>query len=205
LIDRRFRGIQCHGLLKRASQSRFEDHMGAIRKHPIKLTAEKLRKHLRYDPDSGLFIRIKTSGPGRAGDVAGTVHKRGYLVISVCGEDHYAQRLAWLYMTGEWPEATVDHVDRNRLNNRWGNLRPATDEEQSFNKSAWRSKTSTRLVGAFRATGKDSDSAKPWRACIRFKGKLYHIGVYATDIEAHAAYMEAKAEMHGMGLERAIN
>lgn len=39
----------------------------------------------------------------------------------------------WAWMTGEWPIGDLDHRDRDKLNDRWNNLRPATEPQQAFN------------------------------------------------------------------------
>ena len=50
-----------------------------------KLTAERLRKRLRYDAETGLFTRRVGSGHAHAGDMAGSVHRTGYVRISIDG------------------------------------------------------------------------------------------------------------------------
>ena len=50
-----------------------------------KLTAERLRERLHYDAGTGVFTRRVGSGHARAGDMAGTVHRTGYVRISIDG------------------------------------------------------------------------------------------------------------------------
>lgn len=98
------------------------------------LTAARLRKLLSYDPETGAFTRlIDRAGKGgcaKAGTLAGSKDHRGYMTTAIDGRRYYGHRLAFLWMTGEWPKAGVDHIDRDRSNNAWGNLR---DVKQSFN------------------------------------------------------------------------
>jgi hypothetical protein len=88
-----------------------------------KLTAERLRKRLRYDAETGLFTRRVGSGHAHAGDMAGSVHSTGYVRICIDGGRYTAHRLAWLYVHGVWPSGQIDHINRNRSDNRIANLR----------------------------------------------------------------------------------
>lgn len=98
------------------------------------LNWEDLVYRLHYDPDTGNFkwknptnIRIKP------GDLAGNPHWKGYLVIGLHQKLYSAHRLAWFYMTGEWPNYEVDHINGIRDDNRWLNLRLATKNQNHYN------------------------------------------------------------------------
>jgi hypothetical protein len=81
---------------------------------------------IKYNPDTGEFTRN--------GKKAGWVNSNGYLVITVSGKDHRAHRLAYFLMTGSWPLKDMDHINGNRLDNRWINLREASRSQNLFNK-----------------------------------------------------------------------
>jgi hypothetical protein len=67
-------------------------------------TAEMLRAALHYDPLTGIFRHIKAKRGIRAGAIAGRrVSGKGYWQICINYQYFYAHRLAWLYVTGEWP------------------------------------------------------------------------------------------------------
>lgn len=100
------------------------------------LTPESLRELVKYDPDTGVFIRTVDQGRWKAGEIAGGPQNRGYLRIAVAGERHLAHRLAWLYMTGQWPQENVDHRNGVRTDNRWTNLRAATPKQNQMNRGA---------------------------------------------------------------------
>lgn len=155
------------------------------------LTAEMLRGLLHYDPETGVFTRLVQTTPAvRVGDVAGTVGRNGYVQIQVAGGLHYAHRLAWLYMTGEWPVAQVDHLDTNRINNRWTNLREAAPRLNSENRRKAQRNNISGLLGV-------SKFASRWEARIGVKGQQMRLGAFDTPEEAHQAYVAAKRRLHG--------
>jgi hypothetical protein len=86
------------------------------------VTYAEARAAVRYDPITGKFWSLKT------GEEVGYVNcqKSRYITVEVSGARVRANRLAWLLMTGEWPRWTVDHIDHNRQNNCWLNLRDVT-------------------------------------------------------------------------------
>ena len=59
--------------------------------------------------------------------------KGGHLRICVFGRRYQANRLAWLYMTGELPQGEVDHKDLDPTNDRWINLRDVTRKQNHEN------------------------------------------------------------------------
>jgi hypothetical protein len=108
--------------------------------------------------------------------------------IGVGAKVYYAHRLAWLYMTGEWP-TSVDHIDGDKANNAWSNLRHAEPKEQNQN-MAMRSDNTTGFKGVFRThTGK-------FAAQIHKDGKCHCLGSYVSPDEAYSAYLAAKARLH---------
>src|SRR6186713_1949490 len=99
-----------------------------------RLTQEELKQILSYSPETGEFSWLITnSNRAIAGSVAGSLFPTGYTAIQIRGARHLAHRLAWLYMTGKWPRFQVDHKDRCRSNNRWDNLRQATNTQNAHN------------------------------------------------------------------------
>ena len=91
------------------------------------LTANRLRKVLSYAPATGIF-RWKVSASTRApvGTIAGSKNGRGYHQIRIGGRPYSASRLAWLYMTGKWPNSEISYLNGKPSDTRWKNLREAT-------------------------------------------------------------------------------
>jgi len=151
----------------------------------------RLKEVLYYSPESGLFRWIApTSNRVKAGWLAGLVRKNGYVSINVDGRRYYAHRLAWLYMTGAWPPAQIDHIDRNPVNNAFRNLRLATPSENMQNTSKRRDNTSGYKGVTYR-----KDSGK-WHAQIRVKGENMGLGSYTSKIKAAQAYAIAASVYH---------
>jgi len=82
-----------------------------------KLSLERLKTLLTYDPLTGAFIRKVRCGRYRAGCRAGTLQSEGYDSITIDYEHHLSHRLAWFCMTGEWPPE-IDHENGARADNR---------------------------------------------------------------------------------------
>jgi len=98
------------------------------------LTVQELRRNLLYNPDTGEWIwLISQSNFIQAGRRAGNIVGGGYLQIRFKGVGYYSARLAWFYMTGEWPTDQIDHINRDRLDDRWINLRQATFGQNQAN------------------------------------------------------------------------
>ena len=157
-----------------------------------------VRQLLRYHPETGNFYWLVSRGRQAAGSVAGT-NKEGYITIKVMEQYQRANRLAWLFMTGEWPPKGmyVDHKNRQPADNRWTNLRLATDAENSANQSVRPDNTSGYPgVGFFKRTGR-------WFAYIHYtkpgcpKSTKVHLGYFATKAEAIAARKAAETQYFG--------
>lgn len=164
--------------------------IGTARAIP-ELTAERLRELLDYDPVMGVFTRrIGRRGTSAAGSKVGTMGGNGYLQAVVDGEQHYAHRLAWLHVTGNWPAAQIDHIDGDKSNNAISNLR---DVPQSVNQKNRRHAMSTNkssgLLGVSANRGR-------WQATIRIDGKHRFLGRFDTPEKAHEAYLDAKRKYH---------
>lgn len=147
---------------------------------------------LRYSPDTGAFHWA--SKPARriaVGSRAGYQSVNGYRAIKVLGSKYLEHRLAYFYMEGAWPPAEIDHRNRDRADNRWSNLRLASHVQNHQNRS---NKAGVHLPGV------QPTKAGNWAARIKLRGDAYHLGVFSSEVAAHAAYVSAKADMHPYSL-----
>ena len=156
------------------------------------ITAKRLRNLLAYDATTGIFVwRVTRSRKAPAGAVAGYVNQSGYRHIIVDGEEYKAHRLAWLHVTGKWARKRIDHADGDLNNNRFSNLREATHSQNLANSRLRRdNKVGLKGVCQERTTGR-------WMANINKDGRRHYLGLFDSPEEAHAAYCDAAARLHG--------
>ena len=133
------------------------------------LTIEQLKEVLDYNPDTGLFTWIKSTQQTKAGSVAGNKTNQGYIRISVKRKRYLAHRLAYLYMTGHFPENFIDHINHIRHDNRWTNLRDATSSQNQANQVNPKNNTSGYKGVSWHK------STKKWLAKIGYMNKDIYI------------------------------
>jgi len=140
------------------------------------LTQARLKGLLHYNPETGVFTRLVGSGSKRAGDISGSLMLNGYLSICILSKKNLlAHRLAFLYMEGALPPNQVDHINRDRADNRWTNLRHATSKENNRN---------TVNNVSFIGVNWDKRHGK-WKAiAARKEGKSRHLGNFKTHLAA---------------------
>ena len=114
-----------------------------------------------------------------------------YITIGINGIKYQSHRLAFLYITGEFPPSCVDHKDRNGLNNKWNNLRKA-NKTQNLANSKIRSDNTSGFRGVHFCK-----RDKRYQAYINFKNKRKNLGSYATAEAAHNAYIAAAENLFG--------
>jgi len=155
------------------------------------LTSKELRKLLKYDSNNGQFTWLVDRSNKKAGSVAGTINKLGYRQICIDYRLYTGHRLAWLYMTGDWPVDCVDHINGVPFDNRWSNLRQATMSENQHNRSkSKRNSSGVKGVSLCKATGK-------WTAQIMANREYHFLGKFKSIEEAKASYEQAANNLHG--------
>jgi hypothetical protein len=161
------------------------------------ITAERLREVLDYAPVAGIFTwkprpGLSTFNANRAGKVAtGNVDEKGYVRIEIDGKRYRAHRLAYLWMNGEWPNASIDHKDRNKADNRWDKLRLANPSQQAANQGlSRRNKSGCKGVYWDKERG-------VWRAIIEVNGRERNLGRFRDFEKAVAARRDAETRIFG--------
>jgi len=156
------------------------------------ITQSELKEVLEYNPDTGVFTWKKTvNSRAVAGSVAGTKMNTGYVRITIKQKMYTAHRLAYLYMTGNFPENFIDHINHIKDNNRWSNLRDATNSQNLANQVKPKTNTSG-YKGVYW-----NKVHKKWCAEIGYMKKKMHLGLYTTPQEAAEAYKKKAIEIHG--------
>ena len=157
------------------------------------ISLELLKQILHYEPETGVWTNRVRRGKLLAGSIAGRPDSEGYTILVISRKHYRSARLAWFYMTGVWPVLKVDHKDTVRKNDRWDNLRLATNAQNLANRPA-QSNNSLGVKGVyFRASCPNF----PYAAHIRVGGVGRLIGSFSTIEEARAAYLRAANEAFG--------
>ena len=150
----------------------------------------KLENHAKYDPSSGRIIWTKPlSNRVKSGDEAGKKNARGYKVFGFDGKTLYCHRAAWYLIYGYWPENDIDHINRDKSDNRIENLREATRTQNNGNVELLNSNSS-----GFRGVSFEKRREK-YAAYIWIENKKKHLGYFWNAELAANAYNEA-AKMH---------
>ena len=102
------------------------------------LTVERLKELLEYDPATGLFTNRVPRGNLTVDTPIGWENGKGYKRLKIDGGRYMAHLVAWLYMTGEMPKSKIDHKNGVTSDNRWDNLREATDLQNTYNKGLYK-------------------------------------------------------------------
>ena len=171
------------------------------------ITQEELKRALQYNPLTGTFFRLerpkedfaseqswKVHKYCHSGKLTGCLHRLGYITISIGANQYKAHRLAFLYMTGRHPKDGIDHINGVRDDNRWCNLREASQQDNCKNISV-RKNSKSGVVGVTPAGNK-------WTARIQTPKGCKNLGNYSTIEEAAQVRKEAEVlygyhENHG--------
>ena len=175
------------------------------------LTCGLLRLVLRYEPDTGklywrrrpvwLFRETRRSAASVcvgwnsrwAGAAAFTAQKDGYLAGRIFDRMYRAHRVMWVLQTGVWPEDEIDHINHDRSDNRWCNLRAVTKSQNQRNASISSNNTSG-VLGVSRCS--PGSQRRGWRARIYVDGDHIELGRFTRKEDAAAARKAADIK-HG--------
>jgi hypothetical protein len=159
-----------------------------------------VRELLDYDPESGIFTwKVTRCQKARRGDIAGTVTPDGYVVIHFDRKNHGAHRLAWFWMTGKWPVDMIDHINNQTSDNRWVNLREATNIQNLANSGRHKDNTS-----GFKGVKWHKQRSK-WHVQIAYNGRRFSLGLFTNIEMAALAYAGAHRLIHGDFSHSTIN
>ena len=152
---------------------------------------ETARKTLSYDAETGeVRWKLRIGTRSKIGALVGSAHD-GYLRVKIYGRLYMLHRLVWFIHTGEWPKYEIDHINGNRRDNRIDNLRDVPKRINQQNQHKARASSTTGLLGVSKCRHRDGFLAQ-----IRVNRKTKHLGFFATEAQAHAAYLAAKSVWH---------
>ena len=157
------------------------------------ISRDDLLHWFTYEPDNGVFRwRQSPANSVKVGDIAGSIYdvsKRQRRRLFLRGEKIASSRAAYMYEHGDIPaNALIDHKDGDTLNDRIDNLRLASAVQNNWN----------RLRGESLMQGVSKDERGRFKSRIQTPdGRKINLGTWATEAEAHAAYMGAAAILHG--------
>jgi hypothetical protein len=164
--------------------------MTQARSNPA-LTAHRLRELLSYNQETGVFTWRVSRGGVSAGAQANSKDHRGYMRVRIAGVDYATHRLAWLYVTGSWPDHEIDHINKIKTDNRFANLRDVTATINMQNQIAAMTHGKSGFLGVTW-----HKNGQRWQAQIKVSGKNIHLGLFSTAEDAHGAYLSAKRALH---------
>lgn len=155
------------------------------------ITQDRLKELFFYEPETGKFFVVKNrkGSSKKVGSVLGSKTKAGYVEADIDGKKYTLHRLAFLYMTGCFPDGFVDHKNRDKSDNSWNNLRVVTHQQNTENNIAPRKHGSLGCRGVHKYKNK-------YRAKIVSNSKQIHLGTFETMQEAANAYLVAKQQIH---------
>ena len=163
-----------------------------MKKKPI--NPERIKELLEYNPEVGGSCLIWKSDRGSnkvKGLMAGTIfNKNGYWVVGIDGTVYLAHRLVWSIVHGEDPSFIVDHINKDRQDNRAENLRLCKNE--AFDNRQNMGKYSNNTSGEKGVSW--YKPSKKWVAYIRVNKVLISLGYHSTLEAAAKARREAELQ-----------
>ena len=150
-----------------------------------KITHPELLSLAHYSPETGVFTRISD------GYVMGKPDRKGYLLTWLKSWRFRCHRLAWFYMTGNWPEKEIDHINGEPGDNRWANLRECNHRQNNHNQPMRRNNTSGVKGVSW------NSRARKWHVQVCLNYKIHHGGLYARLEDAAVAARSLRDRLHG--------
>ena len=138
-----------------------------------------------FDYKSGmLYWKNTRTSNAKKGARAGCVYSsEGYRRVKINGKSYLEHHVVWCFFEGQWPQENteIDHINRNREDNRIENLRLVDRSINSKNR---------------RGKGYSKTKSGTYQARIVVNKRFVNLGIYKTPEEAEQKYLEAKAVYH---------
>lgn len=144
-----------------------------------------VRETMSYDPETGDLTFRQVKGV----TITQTFNRRsGYIQVHFRGTTFYAHRIAYFLMTGEPAAHEVDHINGDRSDNRWINLRPATRAQNAVNTPA---RSRTGFKGVYQL------GSGRFMASITYEGQQRFLGNFETAEAASKRHDEVALQLFG--------
>lgn len=110
----------------------------------------------------------------------------GYATTHEKGKSHTTRKRIWMHrlIVNAPLNKQVDHINRNKLDNRKTNLRLATESQNKSNRTVQRNNINSGLKGVY-------PNGNKWRARIQINKVKINLGSFWTKEEAALAYNRA--------------
>jgi hypothetical protein len=137
--------------------------------------------------DGILYNKTTRSNRSLKGAVAGGLNSQGYICVRINKMLVRAHRVIWVMHNGGISKGMmIDHIDRDRTNNKIENLRLVDASENMFNRS--------RVNGCAHQKKVNKFTAEIWS-----RNKRHYLGLFETEELAKQAYLNAKVKVHAIG------
>ena len=156
----------------------------------LELTYELVKELLDYNPDTGRITRTNCDYNLMYGERVVSDDGDGYLSLRLCGKKRAAHRVIWLWMTGVLPNGQIDHINHNKSDNRWVNLRTASPEQNAHNQPI-RGNNKSGVNGVYW-----DKVVRKWKAQIKVNYKMIYLGSFDEKTDAVKA-REAANKKYG--------
>lgn len=141
------------------------------------------RSHFHNDKTWCRFNSVYAGKPALA-----SVNCRGYKTGAFMSVRLLAHRVAWALEKDAWPDAEIDHINGDRADNRWDNLRNVSAQTNMKN-TPLRVTTTSGHVGI-----SWHKQRRKWQANIGAGREYFYLGVFADINDAIAARKAAEVK-----------
>jgi len=138
--------------------------------------------------DNGVLLnRVPRGRRAKVGAPVGSKDSYGYLVVTINRKAYKVHRIVYAMFNTEVPEV-LDHINGNYADNRIENLRPATVQQNGYNRKV-NSTSGSKIKNVHSLNGK-------WMAQCQANGVRKYLGVFDTIEAATEVVSKFRSEQH---------